>query len=140
MKAKRIAIPTDDKVNIAHHAGRCKYFAIYDVSPDSIIVKRFIENQFTAHCRRKPYDQSDFNNFNKESPIGHHAHDALLTVLSDCQVVISRGMGHGLHEDLSKAGITAHIVADEGSIDEIINKYLKDGVKVDQKGFCGYPG
>lgn len=138
MKAKRIAIPTDDKVNIAHHAGRCKYFAIYDVSPDSIIVKRFIENQFTAHYRRKPHDKTDVNNFNKESAIGHHSHNALLEALSSCKVVISGGMGRGLQKDLSSAGITSHIVADNGSIDEIVNKYLNSRIKIEQDGFCEY--
>jgi len=129
---KKIAIATDDKVNISLHLGRCKYFAIYTIAPDKILDRKYIKNTFTHHAiQGSPCDDEILPG---ESD---HSHKELLEALSGCQVVLSGGIGQRLIEDLKGAGVRAYVVADEGIIEDLIQKYLEGELLVDRDGGCG---
>jgi|GEM_PF-4082093 len=83
----KIAIPSDDRETIARHFGRVAGFEVIEVEDDSITSREYRENQFSGHSN------------------GNHAdkHASILDTISDCDVVISNGMGHPMFAHLQKS-------------------------------------
>lgn len=131
MDAKKIAIATDDKINISMHLGRCKYFAIYTIAPNEIVNREYLDNTFT-HPHKSPDDCKDEN----APGMADHSHEELLEALSECHVVLSGGIGQRLIDDLNQAGIRGYVVADEGGIEDIVQKYLEGELLIDRDGGC----
>ena len=110
----KVAIATDDEINIAEHFGRARGFIIYDVKDAKIRDKQFRVNNFTGHAQGL--------HGSGHSP---DRHKVILKALSDCNVVISRGMGQRIYNDLRNAGIQAFIV-NESNTTEAVQNYLDD--------------
>jgi predicted Fe-Mo cluster-binding NifX family protein len=131
MDTKKIAIATDDKTNISMHLGRCKYFAIYTIAPHEIVNREYLQNTFT-HQSKSTAECED----NAIPGMADHSHDELLKALSECRVVLSGGIGQRLIDDLKRAGIRAYVVADEGGIEDLVQKYLEGELVIDRDGGC----
>ncbi len=131
MDTKKIAIATDDKTNISMHLGRCKYFAIYTIAPHEVVSREYLENTFTRH-RKSPAECEGA----KMPGVVDHSHEELLKALSECRVVLSGGIGQRLIDDLKQAGIRGYVVADEGGIEDLVQKYLQGELLIDRDGGC----
>ena len=94
----KIAIASDDGINIALHLGRTRGFIIFDVQDENITDQWYRENTFTGHARGL-------------SGHGHEVdrHGPILEALRDCKAVISHGMGRRIYNDLQQAGIDVFI-------------------------------
>lgn len=143
MDTKRIAVATSDRKHISKHLGRCKYFAIYTISPESVQDKQIIENKFTHHRQQEiklgaPI-QGEFPHKGEKHGHHHHnhSHKGLIDAIADCQVVLAGGMGQRLMNDLREAGISAYVVDDDAEIDVIIDKYIKGELQVLKDFKCG---
>lgn len=115
----RFAVATDDGAEVARHTGRCRRFMIFDAENGAAIRRADRENQFTEHVRG--HHQEDAA---EHAPHGGHAHDDLLKALSDCQALVSRGMGPRLVQDLEQHGITPH-VCDVDSVDAAAERFAQ---------------
>jgi len=58
----KIAIPTEDKINISGHFGRTKGFLIFEINDNKIINSEYRDNDFTGHAQGMHHDH------------GHHDH------------------------------------------------------------------
>ena len=120
----KIAIASDDGRTITRHFGRTKGFVIVDVEADRNFKTEFIPNTFTHHATE-----------------GHahgqhgHSHAGILKALDGCGVVISRGMGRRLYEDLEHAGKQAFITSAE-DVEQAINLYLAGTLDDDPEKGC----
>lgn len=108
---KRIAVGTDDKVNLCDkHFGMSKYFAIYDINDN--------DNYIRIEERENPY----FGDKHK-----HAETEEIMNVLSDCQVLIGKSMGKEsqkkIKEEWGKTSITARNV---NTVGEAIELYVKN--------------
>jgi predicted Fe-Mo cluster-binding NifX family protein len=144
LSTKKIAVATNNKKDISKHMGRCKFFAIYTISPDEVIDREYIENTFTHHRQQtvsiqesRPRDQKPIDHIPGE---GSHSHGGLVNALSGCDVVLARGMGMRLQQDLQNAGIMGYVVESDKDIELAIQKYLKGELVInrDSKGCCGH--
>jgi len=131
MNIKKIAVATDDKKLISDHLGRAEYFAIYTISADSILDKKYIKNIFTPHKKVKGNDNSSRER-------ARHEHNDLIAALSECELVLSRGIGKRMARDLQIAGINGYVVVEEGAMDEIIEKYIRGELLIDRDGGCDH--
>jgi len=131
MDTKKIAIATDDKINISMHLGRCKYFAIYTIAPHEVVSREYLENTFTH--RHKSSDECEGDQIPGEAD---YSHEELLKALSECRVVLSGGIGQRLIDDLKQTGIRGYVVADEGGIEDLVQKYLEGELLIDRDGGC----
>ena len=104
----KIAIASDDGVNIAAHTGRCQGFAIYDVTHRTAKQIEYRQNAFTAHAQGECSGEHDH-----ASHTGHHSHTPLLKAIADCCVLITRGLGPRLVQDLAAYGIEAFVCTAE---------------------------
>jgi predicted Fe-Mo cluster-binding NifX family protein len=117
----KVAIASDDGVTISNHFGRTRGFVIYDISENGEITsKAYHENNHTHHMQHEQAHHAH------EHAHGH-GHGPVMRLLGDTQVVISRGMGRRILEDLTQAEIQPFIV-DVREVEEAIEKYLADGL------------
>jgi len=116
----KIGIASDDKESIAQHFGKTRGFVIAEVIDGKVKSKEYRENIFTSH-----------NQPGRSEPHGEHghSHSSILTALKDCDVVLARGMGRRIYDDLRGAKIESVITTLPG-VDEAIAAYM-NGTLID---------
>ncbi|MEX2162522.1 MAG: NifB/NifX family molybdenum-iron cluster-binding protein [Anaerolineales bacterium] len=128
----KIAVITDDGITISRHFGRAQNYQVLTVQDGKII---------TTELRAKP-GHTQFRDGDHEhleasgqqhgyGPMAEKRHSRMAEVISDCQVVLCRGMGKGAYDNLQALGIQI-IVTDLSSIDKAVSAFL-DGSIVDHK-------
>jgi len=106
----RIAIASDDGVNVALHTGRCKGFVVYEVADKSASRLEYRLNGFTAHALGQWHGEHTH-----DSASAHHSHAPLVEALSDCRALVTRGLGPRLVADLAARSIEAYLCAVENA-------------------------
>jgi len=128
----KIAVSSDDGINVCGHPGRCEKFIIFEVDGQNIISKNIIENTFTNHYMQHRHQMHG------EGGGHHHAsHHSLLNALEGCTTLITAGMGHRLVEDLTRNNITP-IITDEVSAEEAVKKFVSGEIKNDLSKACAH--
>lgn len=135
MSSKKIAVPSDDQINVSGHTGRCGYLMVYTIGPDRILAKEAIPNSFTGHARGECAEEHDAPGHHAGS--GMHSHAPLLSALAGCDVLISRGFGRRLKDDLEASGISAYITDEDGTADEVVGKYIAGDLRIIASVGCG---
>jgi predicted Fe-Mo cluster-binding NifX family protein len=110
----RVAVASDDGQRIAAHTGRCRGFVIFEVSAEGARRVEERANGFTAHARGECTGESAV----------HHSHAGLVDALSDCGVLITRGLGPRLVVDLQARGIEA-VVCEIPDVDEAAARWAE---------------
>jgi predicted DNA-binding protein (UPF0251 family)/predicted Fe-Mo cluster-binding NifX family protein len=100
-----IAVSTTDGKTICGHLGKCKDFIIYETDGKDIKGKRLVSSG--GAC---PGHGSD----------GEHN----VSPFAGCQAVITQGMGQGLMNGLTQAGIQP-VITDQTDPDTAVNLFLK---------------
>jgi len=107
----KIAIATDDKINISNHFGRAKGFVIFEINTNKIVNESYKENlgKSNGNC-------------------GSCNHQIMIKNIKDCDYVISYGMGQKIYDDLTANNIIA-IITEEKTIKNALNKFLNKDLK-----------
>jgi predicted Fe-Mo cluster-binding NifX family protein len=113
----KIAIPTDDGATISGHFGQAKQFKIFTIENKQILSTEMREKASHQHG-----DHSHAE--------GVHPGQLMVAVISDCQVLISGGMGTGAFNKAQAAGLEVTLTAVR-SIDEAVAAYPTGGLKSD---------
>lgn len=108
----KIAIASDDGKFISSHFGRAEGFVIFEIQDRQVKFSEFRPNSFTG------------NALGMEGLQGGDKHKIIIEALKDCDVVISKGMGRRLYEDLKEAGINA-IITEEDSVEKALELYME---------------
>ena len=108
----KIAIASDDEKIISSHFGRTKGFVIFEVEGKTVKNREYRSNTFTGHARGL-------------EDAGHELdrHTPILNALKDCKVVISKGMGRRIYDDLKGIGVEV-FVTDETDVNKALDLYL----------------
>lgn len=130
----RIAVASDDGKNIAAHFGRCKAFVVYDVEGKEVKNRTTRANIYTSHSTENHDSHEEHRCHTPGS--GQHSHGPVLAALSDCDVVISHGMGWRIAEDLRQNGIKA-FVTNETVADKAVTLFLNNQLPPLEDGYCG---
>lgn len=119
----KIAIVSDDEVNISQHFGRAPYYVVVTVEEGKIIARQTRSKAghqtFAAHQPPKmaPGERHGYD-------AGSQArHETMADAIADCQVLLAGGMGWGAYEAMKGYGIEP-IVTDVRNIDEAVALYL----------------
>ena len=115
----RFAIATDNETDIAPHTGRCRGFVIYDAVEGAAARVEYRDNGYTGHVLGECSGEETHGGH-----AVHHSHGLLLDALSDCQALVTRGMGFRLVADLRNRGITPYVCGAE-SVDEAADLFAK---------------
>ena len=110
----KVGIASNDEHSIANHFGRTKGFIIAELLEGEVKSKEYRLNNFTHHSHQETHEHQGGHN---------HSHNSILSALKDCEVVISRGMGKRIYDDLREANIE-EMITDIAGVDEAITAYL----------------
>jgi predicted Fe-Mo cluster-binding NifX family protein len=126
----KIAAVTDDGVTISPHFGRARYYEVLTIE-DGVITKRERREKGGHHTFGK---QEEHHHRHGEGPDEHRGsrhtkHDLMAATITDCDIVLARGMGHGAYEGMREHNIKP-IVTDIPSIEDAVRAVV-DGTIVD---------
>lgn len=107
----KVALPSDDRTSIAPHFGRTRGFLIYDV--DAGVA------QPAGYVDAKQEDGHDCHCSTGKRP----RHEAVLEALAGCEVVIARGMGAHMYDDLLACGIDVFLT-DTSTVQTAVEQFL----------------
>ena len=121
----KVAIASDDRMMISQHFGRTRGFVIAEIDDKNVKNLDYRPNTFTGHARGLEHGEHHVG-----SQAGHHAdhhadhHGPILEALRDCQVVISKGMGRRIYEDLKNSGIQVFVTG-EAEVGKAIEMFIQ---------------
>lgn len=116
MATTKIAFVTDDGSTISAHFGRAMYYEICTLEGSTVVSRERVPK--TGHHSQGQHGSGEAHHH------GHgHDHGTMISPISDCAVLVARGMGMGAHTALRSMGITP-VLADDQTIDGALEKYL----------------
>jgi len=124
----KIAIATNNGVNVTGHIGRCRSFMIYELNDSKILNKELRENVFTHH-------RISDHNEHHHGEGGGHSHAGLIEGLKDCSYLISHGGGWRVVEDLKQHNITT-LFTEVELVEDAVTKFIKGELKNDADLVC----
>ena len=137
----KVAVASDDGNTISAHLGRCRSFVIYEVTEGKAVRQETIENTFTPHMQKGGQGGGGGQPQMLRDGRGPHGvgraaggHGALMEALEGVEVLIARGMGPRLVNELSTHGIRT-VFSVEENIDVAI-QMLAEG-KLEELGDGG---
>ena len=129
----RIAAITDDGTTISRHFGRAPFYAVLTVQNDQVVnrdMRDKVGHRQFVHNDGSIDDQAR-DGFDPDS---QSRHAAMASTISDCDVLLCRGMGWGAHQSMREHGIPT-IVTDIVNIDDAVQAYL-NGTIIDRPRGC----
>lgn len=108
----KIAIPTNDRINITERSGRAIEFMVVDIENAKIISKEYRKNNHK-------HDHEENSGVGKHE----HNHNDLAGLLFDCKYILAKIIGKHFKKDLSAAG-KIFILTKEENIEKAITMNL----------------
>jgi predicted Fe-Mo cluster-binding NifX family protein len=118
----KIACVTDDGQTISAHFGRALYYLVATIEEGQIVSREMREKMGHQHFVGQEHQEAPGVRHGTD-PASHSRHASMADAISDCEVLLTRGMGWGAHQSLGQFGIRA-IVTDVADIDEALAAYL----------------
>lgn len=131
----RLAVASDDGASIAGHFGRCAGFLVFDVENGEAKMFEYRPNTF-GHHHHGQHDQQGQHGHDHDHTEEHHTHTGFIGALSDCQVVICRGMGRRALADLAANGIQPAITSEDVTAVEAATRYAAGGLSTSSDSSC----
>ena len=125
----KIAIPTNNSVNISSHFGKTKGFVICELDNGKVIKKEYKRNTFTGHAQGLHHKEGH----------GHanHSHHGIFNAIGDCETVIAGGMGRRLYDEFEQKNIKV-FVTKEKKIDNALNLFLNNELDNNSDECCNH--
>jgi predicted Fe-Mo cluster-binding NifX family protein len=123
----KIAIASDDGLNISQHFGRAAYYIVYNLEGDKVVSKEvrekvghhsFIEGPETESC----HDKGGEHGMDAASQTKHRS---MLSAAEDCKYIVAGHMGGGAYRSMMEQGIEP-LLTDIKDPDEVIKAILED--------------
>lgn len=118
----KIAIVTDDGKTVSKHFGRAKNYLVVTID-NGIVIERSTREKMNhdhfAHGEHHEHGHGEKG----ASEASHQKHTSMVQVISDCEVMISGGMGTGAYLSLQQLNIRP-IVTDLEDINQVIAKFI----------------
>lgn len=108
----KVAVATDDYINVTGHIGRCKGFLVIETENGKIIKIEKRENNFTNHGRGMMHE-GDGKHRLEHGGAHKDGHQRLAEGLSDCSHLICSGAGWRVQEDLNKVGVEIVLTSEQ---------------------------
>jgi predicted Fe-Mo cluster-binding NifX family protein len=125
----KIAAVSDDGITISQHFGRAPFYEVLTVENNAIVSRERREKMGHAQFQGETHaevENARGHGFGAES---QSRHASMAAAISDCQVLLARGMGAGAYESMKSAGIKP-VVTEIANINEAVQAYI-DGTLVD---------
>jgi len=113
----KIAIVSDDHQTISAHFGRAQFYEVFTIDAGKVTARETLvrSNSQIVAVGGGPEPEGEHHH--------QHDHNAMITPISDCQVLLAGGMGMGAHLSLKEHGIQP-IITDIREIQAAVDAYL----------------
>ncbi|MBT3265600.1 dinitrogenase iron-molybdenum cofactor biosynthesis protein [Candidatus Poribacteria bacterium] len=122
----KIAAVTDNYKTITEHFGRARHYVVFTVE-DGEVVSREIRQKNTAviygsdcGAERPPIEPDRSFGAGRGLRLSR-----TISVITDCDVVLARGLGAGMYRNLQQAGIRPFLT-DVADVEEAVSAYIED--------------
>ena len=125
----KIALVTDDGTIISQHFGRARYYEVVTITNGSISARERREkpgHHTFAQSEAHEGHHGDTHGFDEAS---RGKHVQMAEVITDCQILLARGMGNGAYQHLTQHGIRPILTTIPGIEDAV--KAVIDGTIAD---------
>ena len=122
-----IAFVTDDGTTISAHFGRARYYEVVRVENGTVAhwERREKAGHHTFAEQEHGHDHgSGQHGFDQES---RDKHTSMISPITDCQMVVTRGMGAGAYHHITEAGMQA-VVTSNRTIDEALKEIISETI------------
>ena len=119
----KIAAVSDDGITISQHFGRAAYYVVVTIQDNQIIAREKREKMGHAQFGGETHAEENDPRGHGFDPASQSRHTRMANAITDCQVLLARGMGAGAYDSMKAAGIRP-IVTDIPSIDDAVQAYL----------------
>jgi predicted Fe-Mo cluster-binding NifX family protein len=123
----KIAAVSEDGVTISEHFGRAPFYVVITVEEGKIVSRETRDKM--GHDQLA--SESHAGETRWAGPRGHSfgsfaqsRHGRMTAAISDCHVLLARGMGAGAYQSVKQAGIRP-VVTDIANIDEAVHAYIE---------------
>ena len=113
----KIAIVTDDHQTISAHFGRAQFYEVFTIDAGNVTARETLVRSNTQIVAVGSGHEPEGEHHH------HHDHNAMMTPISDCQVLLAGGMGMGAHLSLKEHGIQP-IITDVREIQAAVDAFL----------------
>ncbi len=127
----KIAVVTDDGRTLSGHLGRAESFLVAIVQEGKVVEWELRKKLNKRHVKRDLHPENTHAHSGPEEcehdDSGHHRHNhhaEVISLISDCEIVLSAGMGPRIYEDLLRAGIKP-VLTKASEVEEAIRAYLE---------------
>jgi predicted DNA-binding protein (UPF0251 family)/predicted Fe-Mo cluster-binding NifX family protein len=128
----KIAIPTMDEQTLSAHFGRSKAFLVFNIENGQVLNR---EVRLNVHGHQA-HGHHEHGHAGQGHGHGHHDHGGFISLLQDCSVVLSRGMGAGAWNALRGAGMKVYLVQQPVSAEEAVGLFLAGQLTENEEGVC----
>ena len=121
----KIAVPTNDGINISAHFGRCREFLIFEALDGQV---KLIETRLNAGCHGHGSEPAEDGR--------QHSHAGFVDALRGCETVLCSGIGAGAVAALQGGGIPVVLVQAAGSAEQIVAGFQSGALLPSSGGMC----
>jgi predicted Fe-Mo cluster-binding NifX family protein len=113
----KVAVVSDDMKTVSAHFGMARHYVVYEVKSGKIVGKEVRDKQ--GHGAGTHEHHRD----GQATPEMTNLHDSMLSNVSDCEVLIARGMGWPMYTSIKDEGKRAYITQIQDA-DEAVKELL----------------
>ncbi len=119
----KIAAITDDGKTISQHFGRAQYYLVSTVEDGKVTHREMRSKLNHNQLADQPHANDAPGQQHGMDPASHNKHLQMAASISDCEVLLCRGMGMGAYESMKVAGIRP-VVTDIADIEQAVEVYI----------------
>ncbi len=119
----KIAAVSDDSVTISQHFGRARYYVVVTVDNGQIVAREQREKMGHAQFGGETHAEGNDPRGHGYDPAAQSRHARMAAAITDCEVLLARGMGAGAYDSMQAAGIRP-VVTDLAKIEDAVQAYL----------------
>ncbi len=130
----KVAIPSNDNINISAHFGRSKGFVICEIDNGQVTKREYIQNSFTGHAQGS-HHHHEHGHSHEHGHEHQHSHAGIFKAIGDCETVIAGGMGRRLYDDFMQKNIKVYVTR-EMNIDNAIALFINSELDNNSETCC----
>jgi predicted Fe-Mo cluster-binding NifX family protein len=119
----KIAAVSDDGTTISQHFGRAAYYIVLTVENNQVVAREKRDKVGHSHFGGETHAEGSDPRGHGFDAVSQSRHSQMVDAITDCQVVLARGMGAGAYASIRAANITP-VVTDIPAIDDAVSAHL----------------
>jgi predicted Fe-Mo cluster-binding NifX family protein len=128
----KIAVVTDDGQTISAHFGRAVHYAVLTVEGEAIVARELRDKDSHRDFQQEGLDgRHEHHDDARGHGFGRHSaekHQRMFAAITDCEIVLARGMGQGAYNGLQQMGVRP-ILTDIREVDAAVEAVLDGSIE-----------